>query len=119
MPNNLVISAHQMGHLLYSKHLSTRSAILLGLYYGFLIPNATGPSQLIYTRNFLLNNEGVPSNLSLKKMLIHKKILIASLAGLTLPQLILLLSVFDLPFTHILIQPHIWAIVILPCLFLY
>jgi len=96
-----------------------RSTIVLGLYYGFLVALPIGPSQLIYIRTYLLNNQGIKYNLSLSTILRKNKLFIICLSGIIIPQFIIFASMANLPFIPIFNKPHIWVILILPSIFFY
>lgn len=83
---------------------SSGGFILFGLYYGFLATLPIGPSQLIAMRAFLLDgNFGG----------------LAAVCGSIIGQLIILLSIYYSPFYVVLMQPHIFTLLMVPYTFFY
>ena len=77
---------------------------MFGLYYGFLATLPIGPSQLIAMRAFLL--DGFFGGL-------------AAVCGLIIGQLIIFLSIYYSPLYIVLMQPHVFTLLILPYTFFY
>nr|QNH93634.1 Ycf1 [Christensenia aesculifolia] len=80
------------------------SAVLFGIYYGFLTTLPIGPSQIFSIRSFLL--EG---NLSGT----------VAVSGLMIGQLLIYLSIYCSPLYILLVKPHLMTLLVLPYMFFH